>query len=119
MDWNAIIAYFAERMNFIMTALAAAAVKVILTISEDPPEDETEKGRRKRAQRMWSGVVAGLLVAAVAAKPIVNWVDWIDEEQTYLVTAVLVLTGEHVTRRVMNPGDILNRLLTRFIGRGE
>jgi len=111
--------YLLERAEFILTILGAAAVKLILTISEDPPEDETAKGRRKRAQRMWAGIMAGLLAAWVGTPAIINNTGWAGPEDQMWLAALLVVTGEHVMRRLLAPGDLIDRLLNRTIGRNN
>lgn len=110
--------YLMERSEFLATIVVAAAVKLILTISEDPPEEETAKGRRKRAQRMWAGIMCGLVTAWVGTPALIANLEWLDDSDQMWLAAVLVVTGEHVVRRLLAPGDLIDRILNRTIGRG-
>lgn len=118
MGQSSILAYLVERWEFLATIVGAALVKFLLTISEDPPDDETDQGRRQRAKRMWAGITSGLVVAWVGTPALISKVPWLEEVDETWVAVVLVLAGEHIMRRILAPGDLIDRILNRTIGRG-
>lgn len=117
MNWNDISTFFVERMTFFGAVIGAALIRVLLWLSEEQPEEAAVTLRRNRAKRTFSGIVMGMIVAAIATQPIVSVVPWFNESNDYLLAGLLVLIGEHLVRRLSKPEDIIDRILDRVFGR--
>ena len=103
----------------IIIVFVAALIKLLFALAADPPDDETIPGRRRRSVRNIAGFLSGLLVAAVATMPVIEWFDFLNTNHIAIVGATFALSGEQIVRRVLSPGPIIERLLNRFVGGNE
>lgn len=113
----------AERFWFLATLILTLIVKLALTVAELAEEevsDEPQTKRRiRRASTIVNGLLSGLLCGLILPGPLIDAVPWIDRGSEHVVIVIFTLAGSEIVRQLHRPRRVIDRLLTRFIGRGS
>lgn len=89
-----------ETIKVFMIMGLTAVAKLLLTV-EEPPKNETNRGKWTRRYRASGGVMAGFILAYYGHDWLIARLDALTVSDTTMVIIVLTLTGEHVFRGVM------------------